>query len=45
MSQLLQNGNKKQAKKWWEKTVLPMFHEKTYETRFYKMLKEEGIIK
>ena len=41
----IKNGKKKQAKQWWEKTVLPKFKEKAYETKFYKLLMEEGILK
>ncbi len=42
---LILNGKKKQAKEWWEKTVLPKFQDKAYETEFYKALKGEHIIK
>jgi hypothetical protein len=41
---LLRNGDKKQAKTWWEKTVLPKFRDNAYKTAFYQYLKEEHII-
>ena len=41
----IKNGKDKQAKQWWEKTIIPKFKEKAYETKFYKLLMEEGILK
>lgn len=42
---LIQNGNKKEAKKWWERSFLPKFGDKAYESKFYKLLREKRIIK